>query len=237
MPSAVTNSVVAVQIKTMGLSPRIATDPVGVNLEREATRFACLRRDRKYFHLTVSRGDDRWTPGAGTERTIDYDTYDSYHRFGRRFSESDTILSDEFHIFYDNGNGGGCRHPVRSDDEHRARLFLMHSREIASGLPEALTNRFGLAPYLERVPYVSDWLLPNRQALKAGRARMTQYTQLRMLLANYQKKKNAPGCFSFEVTAPTSQGELQISFSDLEEAQSEAMPKFFQQTVWTVGVR
>ncbi|MEW6437781.1 MAG: hypothetical protein AB1508_11525 [Pseudomonadota bacterium] len=66
---------------------------------------------------------------------------------------------------------------------------------------------------------------------------MTQYTQLRMLLANYQKKKNAPGCFSFEVTAPTSQGELQISFSDLEEAQSEAMPKFFQQTVWTVGVR
>jgi hypothetical protein len=214
----VTKSLVAVQVKYLEATPRARTlNPVGVSLERDATPFACDKTLRKDLPYRYGKYVDNQLVD-----TVDYDEYDQYHRWGRFSGDVDAELHENFHIRYNNGDR--C---VRSDEGHRAQLFLMHGRNTLPSRWEEAIYRAGLSKVAENLKIPSAYAQyaktpSERKALKQ-RVDIVPFSQLKVLLTNYQKKELTSGCFGFSVatnmTDRTKQpSELDVSFSDLEES-------------------
>ena len=217
----VINSLVAVQIKHLGLIaspngfvPRVANKPVEVNLERDATPFACDREENKKAYKYEENG---------VEKAVNYDTYDRFHRWGVLAADDDPVLADHFHIYYDNRVDWRC---VRSDEGPRAALFLMHARDVIPKWYENIAYRYGVPSIAEHFTFTRAYAKPQSQREATSQLEeVTPFLKLKVLLTNYHKEKMKSGCFSFSVGTgladpkerPT---ELDVSFSDLEESLS-----------------
>jgi hypothetical protein len=87
----IVNSVVAIQLKYIDTVPRQRElEPVGVNLERDATVFACSKDERRPYKY-VQIVDGKEIDGA-----VDYDNYDRYHRWGRLATDDDVYCTKSF---------------------------------------------------------------------------------------------------------------------------------------------
>ncbi len=188
----VVTSLVAIQFKFLGLDQRPKNSkPVGVNLERDATPFVCWPSDARGYKY-IEYVDSSLVDGA-----IDYDTYDRFHRLGRLSSPEDTILHEKFHIYYQTGNNRRC---VRSDDDYRAPLFLMHGRDALPNSLEKAAFRVGLPAAAEKFNIGAlAHTATETKALKE-RSDVAPFSQLKVLLTNYQKKELSSGCFGFSAS-------------------------------------
>jgi hypothetical protein len=229
----VVNSLVAVQIKYLGLVPsedgvlvrRTSKKPVGVNLERDATPFACGSKSADYSAY-------KYVDYNGGDKAVDSDNYDLFHRWGILATDDGPVLNEQFHIFYHRDMQSRC---VRSDEGPRAALFLVHARNAIPGRLERLAYRTGFSNLANNLQiaraYGADVRTPSER--RAGDLTpVIPYLKMKMLLTNYQKESMSSGCFSFSAstTLPNPNEkltELDVSFSDLEESVSH-----YQQPNW-----
>jgi hypothetical protein len=212
------NSLVAVQIKYLEATPRPRTlNPVGVNLERDATPFACDKKLHKDLPYKYGKYIDNQLVDA-----IDYDEYDQYHRWGRFSGDIDAELHENFHLRYNNGSQ--C---VRSDEERRAQLLLMHARNTLPSRWEEAAYRAGLSKLAEnfKIPkaYAQYAKTPSERRALRERTDVVPFSQLKVLLTNYQKNELSSGCFGFSISTNLTDrvrqlSEIDVSFSDLEES-------------------
>lgn len=185
------NSLVAINVKQLDISPRGTPSPV--RLRRYPFHFACVG-----FRNDVSLPG--W-PGKEVQGrnlpSIPYDKYDQFHRFGFT-SPEETALLKKFHVSYFNGQE--C---VSTTDAIRRAQFLFTDRQDYHGPFVALAFRFGA--------YTAS---ANAQSLET----IAKYERLKVLVSNYSRPANTAGCFSFTTRAGAAKSiKLDVTVSDIEQ--------------------
>jgi len=188
----VQNSLEVVQLKYVGISPQIK--PSNVALSRQQVNFGCYGwRKRDYVYPAISAEAEE----MGRAAEVSYDNYDQFYRYGYS-APSDRSALQDFHVRRYH-NGSAC---VYTDSPERAGQFLFERRNDVPGFFRTAWRRSGIQEAVG--PALAQ---PSNDLLK--------YQRLQFYLANYQKRPDAAGCFSFPVQGRGSS--IEIAISDVEE--------------------
>jgi hypothetical protein len=115
-------------------------------------------------------------------------------------------------------------------------MFLMHGRDALPGKLEKVAYLTGLTAIAKEFKLSAYAQTPSQRKETEERADVAPFSQLKLLLTNYQKAKKAAGCFGFStntaLTDPNKRAqELDISFSDLEDALSYPIEDRYKQVI------
>ena len=200
-PTPIQNSSVVIKIRQTGSKP-LPGSPV------QLRRYALALRLRS--SAVVLSGPRGLRISSATKLTRPRcrirHVQDQFHRYGPTSAAEHRMLQTNLHTRYNNGQG--CVSTL--EDIRRAQFLFQDGRSIP-GRPVAFLGR------------VSGTTAPG-PATAAESEQIRQYERLKLVVSNYRKNLNAPGCFAFALQAGSASTlSLEFTMSDLER-QVQATP-------------
>jgi hypothetical protein len=203
----VQNSLVVIQLKYVGVSPQSKASRVA--LSRQAINFGCNKRSQNYVYPAIAALPEQ----LNSAPKVSYENYDQFYRYGYSGSEDQPTFWD-FNVrrYF---NGATC---VRTADPERAGQFLFEKRDDVAGWFRTAWRKSGAQEAIG--PALAQ---PGNEILR--------YQDLHVYLANYQKRPDATGCFSFPLQGKGSS--VEVAVSDVEE---NVRARTFGQHSWVFSV-